>query len=596
MASAFSQYALLLVGNRLVRELWMFGWPTRSVLLCSEEVGEETITLQDLSADLGAHRMLETSFKNREVAGLDNIAERSVFDLLPVKQLYLAAARTGWVLTPELQAWAQARFRKVIMSQLVEDSFNRMKLSSRQQLNRTAREVLHYKHLAESPVLDEVHHFSAVPWGAGTSQPPQQDVGRDTFHAKVASMSIKTDGLVSLNPKATWYSPAANRLSVCHADVWVRRQALKESQGLTRIRKLWLGVFMKLQHCLIVRTKAGSTAGDEFGPWLLPLKYLPDSGCVFWDTTVKRSASGGYYVLPSFSPGPEPIIHAVWDLNAWECMEIKWVSPAGQAAKGVTRSDFGSWGVKAEVMSPPMSLMQAGARSAFWEFDKPLLDKLCQEFGITVPPGSSIFQTLLAMVSTTLDLEEEAALEILGRRLDVATGAGTNLEDFLELEEAAACLDEGDRKELVEEQRKIATQVSVCRNFKEAWRMKRKDISEAKAKAVAKSSGGRGRAKAKAKAVPKRPLPAGLIDQSQARVLCPPGGHIWRANTGHAWQGHYRPYSRISRSWHLYGGNRQALVLVLQTLWRQHLEFSGLRCPQDCPITGLLEHTADEAS
>lgn len=50
--------------------------------------------------------------------------------------------------------WCGQKFKRLMQTQLVEDSFNRMKLASRMQLNRTGREVVHYKNLATSPVLD----------------------------------------------------------------------------------------------------------------------------------------------------------------------------------------------------------------------------------------------------------------------------------------------------------------------------------------------------------------------------------------------------------------------------------------------------------
>ena len=64
---------------------------------------------------------------------------------------------------------------------------------------------------------------------------------------------------------------------VGHADLWLRRQAVAELDGLTRMHQAWMGVFMQISHNLILRTKANSTASKEVGPWLLPLKHVPES-------------------------------------------------------------------------------------------------------------------------------------------------------------------------------------------------------------------------------------------------------------------------------------------------------------------------------
>lgn len=242
-----------------------------------------------------------------------------------------------------------------------------------------------------------------------------------------------------------------------------------------------------------------------------------------------------------------------------------------------------------------MSLMQAAAQSAFWSFEKPLLDKICAEVGIAVLLGSPLFDMLMTMTVATLpNLSEDDALLILGNRLDVASATGTNLVDLLELEEATACLGESERKEFQEEHKNIVSAVATCKAFKTTWVRRRASVAAAaNAKAAAKPKprrqAQRGPAKAQPRPQPRRELPAGVIHQQDAILFCPPGRFVWRGNQAHSWSGHCPPYSRISRSWHLYGGNRAAPALVLQTLWRQHLEYHGKSFPQDCDVDGLFE-------
>jgi hypothetical protein len=230
------------------------------------------------------------------------------------------------------------------------------------------------------------------------------------------------------------------------------------------------------------------------------------------------------------------------------------------------------------------------AKHAFWNFDKPLLDKIVDHAGLESPAGSSLCEQLLSMVMQVLQCDEDEGLNVIAVRLDVKSGTGSNLDDFLQLDEAAACLDTFDQKDLKDEQDKISTAVGVCKEFKLAWATKRQAVRAApkgRGKGAGRGGGGAA-AKAKAKARAKMKLPVGIIEQSEAKKYAPAGGFVWRANNGQSWQGHYRPYARVSKSWHLYGGNRNALILVLRELWMQHLEFVGERCPEDCLVVGLF--------
>ena len=281
MASAWAKYCMNLVGNRLKRELGLWSWPSRAVQLTCGDVAASV--LHDLKQDFDHHLVVHAAHVTKEVAHLDSIVERSIFQQLLVKQLIAIARKEDWVVTPKMVAWANARFRKILQSQLAEDSFNRMKLSSRQHMNRTARECLHYKSLAESLVMGTVHKFNPVPWGGGEFAHDSTLCSAETFKPPLSALSIHPAGLVSTDQKPSWYSPGAPRLMVGHADLWLRRQAVAELDGLTRIHQAWMGVFMQISHNLIVRTKANSTASKEAGPWLLPLKHVPESCCIFWD-------------------------------------------------------------------------------------------------------------------------------------------------------------------------------------------------------------------------------------------------------------------------------------------------------------------------
>lgn len=81
-------------------------------------------------------------------------------------------------------------------------------------------------------------------------------------------------------------------------------------------------------------------------------------------------------------------------------------------------------------------------------------------------------------------------------------------------------------------------------------------------------------------------VPKGAIEQSDAKLLLPPGASIWRAWKAGPWCGHLRPHSRISASWTSHS-HRGAAMHVLQSLWRLYLADHGMS-ESDCPIRGMF--------
>eukprot|EP00972_Heterocapsa_arctica_P033624 4948088-Heterocapsa_arctica.AAC.1 len=82
-------------------------------------------------------------------------------------------------------------------------------------------------------------------------------------------------------------------------------------------------------------------------------------------------------------------------------------------------------------------------------------------------------------------------------------------------------------------------------------------------------------------------MPAGTIEQKDAKKLDPPGGFIWRGNKSGTWQGHYPPMPRRSYSWAVYG-QRGAAMRVLQDMWSKWCNCHGVD-KSEAPIAGLWE-------
>jgi len=76
-------------------------------------------------------------------------------------------------------------------------------------------------------------------------------------------------------------------------------------------------------------------------------------------------------------------------MNDWECLPIEHTSPAGlKMFSDVDYYKDHKWAIRAVVKeNEPKSFMEVGARAAFWDFNKPLLDRLAMDNipKITIP-------------------------------------------------------------------------------------------------------------------------------------------------------------------------------------------------------------------
>ena len=234
-------------------------------------------------------------------------------------------------------------------------------------------------------------------------------------------------------------------------------------------------------------------------------------------------------------------------MNDWECLPFEHTSPAG-----LTRfSDAdcykdNKWAIRAVVKeNEPKSFMEVGARAAFWDFNKPLLDRLAMDNipKITIPGGSSLFSTFFKLIKQVLKVQDEDVVQILGTRLGLKSGAGSNLEEFLQLDEACQALDECEKKALTSEQKVLSAEVAQVREFKQHWKERKaklpSEIAKAKARAAAAKPAAapkaKGKAKAKAAVAPPPPVPPTLPDdideQADMRQFVPPGGYLCGGQT-----------------------------------------------------------------
>ena len=128
------------------------------------------------------------------------------------------------------------------------------------------------------------------------------------------------------------------------------------------------------------------------------------------------------------------------------------------------------------------------------------------------------------------------------------------------------------------------------KDFRTAWREKRRQIREAAAgrrgKGRGRGRGGRAEVDEFARFRQLRPLLEVEADQATLARYCPPGGHIWNNWRGSAWGGHMPPNTRTSCPWAC--GHLASAIVVIRTLWEYYLLDNGLE-QSACPINGLFD-------
>ena len=77
-------------------------------------------------------------------------------------------------------------------------------------------------------------------------------------------------------------------------------------------------------------------------------------------------------------------------------------------------------------------------------------------------------------------------MHILGNWLDLKSGAGSNLEEILQLDEACQALDEWEKKALTSDQKVLSAEVVQAREFKEHWKARKAKLPSEIAKGKGK--------------------------------------------------------------------------------------------------------------
>lgn len=585
-ARLFFKYVFTLISNRTLAELWwLMGWTTKSVFF-SEDSDRSRGIAQQIKRSFQDFEKFEEQAQARKI-GCKSIVNRSLFMTPHLQQVVAMLQSTNFSITPRLQQWSLGRWRILMHSQLVEDGFNREKIAARKsQVHRLGREQLAHFALLESGVF-AVHKLEQL-------EPRTEDVGRSEvvddrfFQPRISEMSIEVPNLVSHSQSPPWYSPQGPRLHLGYADIPMMREIVREN-NFEALRTMWLGALLNISHMMIVQKVVGNVG---VGSWCLPLQHCTDSGVLVWPVQLTRA--GQSEVLEWRNDNAEPIFIQVFELESWQGRHIEAVSPMGQFANKY--ADFRSVGfgcVRVAVATPARGLLRCAAEKGFWRLPVTFLRKLSEHIGVHHHSGSSTFEILFRLVQHCGEFDEDPALDIIADRLGSGTGDGADFgyDDILELDEAAACLDPNDKQDVADCKKKAMQKAAEHKDVVNEWIRKSVKIRKKIEKAMKKQSGGKRGAAASSSSSSRLSLPSCSLEQVSLVPFCPSGGYIWKGNKARNWNGHYKPFARMSCAWSVYG-MRGSAIRILRYLWECHAKTMNLKMPDDCPVQNLFNDDA----
>lgn len=449
--------------------------------------------------------------------------------------------------------------------------------------------VLGYYTLVESDVID-MHRLTRI-------APRGEDIGRsETLDEKwakpqVGNLSLDVKGLVGYNSSPAWYSPQASRPHLPYADIPMMRDIVSRS-AFDKIKFLWLGALFDIAHMIIVRKVAQDASPAS--AWYLPLQHCADSSVLVWPCIARKV--GPFDIVEPSSTCAQPEFISVWSLDDWEVANIEAKSPAGQLKSSPIFCKLPQ-AIRIFMVGQPTTIMKAAASQCFRKLSPTFLHKVAKHDDVDLPSGASAFQIFFDMVTHYLSTSEADTLQILASRLGESSGDGADfgLSDIMELDDAAACLDQNHRKEITETQKKATRRAQEHREAVKDW-VVRKTAVAARAPAAGKkrkraqSVCGEASGSSSAQALV---LPSCSLEQVSLKPFCPPGGYIWKGNKARTWNGDYPPFRGRSAAWSVYG-MRGAAIEILRSLWLNHAEATGQQMPQDCPVRSLFDESAGD--
>lgn len=269
--------------------LWLLeGWPQRAVLWLTD-AGEKEVAA--FLSDAARFDALEA----RVLAGdrdLSPLYERSVFRLIPVKQLRSALSESGGKLTDDLKAFLRMKFARFMQSQVPEDGFNLCRRV--ETLSQNMRAPVHTlcNNMFTDGQLAKRHRFGEVQATYTTKRVGMSKLPPDAFRCKGGfdDGDLPYGSIASNSSSTPWWKCRSEQWPSVYCDLVLMRMLpdlhKDEAEAFAKLSDRWLSCLLRGSH--VVRRISKPIAAELPEAWFFALGHDMDSACLLWPATTQE--------------------------------------------------------------------------------------------------------------------------------------------------------------------------------------------------------------------------------------------------------------------------------------------------------------------
>lgn len=318
-AELFGQLVLSFMTQRIVRCLWLYGWPANMLCcLAPDELAESTI--QSFQADEEIFRALTS--KNGLTSAEQLVQKRHVLQMRANMQFQAAFQDTGYVHSDGLKEVLGQRARGNLATQLIEDMNGEQKNHSQlKSCRRFRRPSTSWAVCLEKNIISERHSYKEV----------ELDAPLLVFEAHLPNVCYKLDKdrasmdfspIASSSSGTSWWSPSASNLNVPTADLSMLSFEYRSGQ-FDQLHKAFLGEVCSFSHKLIIGSPTGVANKTE---WMLALDHFPKSAAVLWPIDPIKIVGTKLMCVALRTGLKEPVLRPILSLQGLRAATLVWRS------------------------------------------------------------------------------------------------------------------------------------------------------------------------------------------------------------------------------------------------------------------------------
>lgn len=297
-----------------------------------------------------------------------------------------------------------------------------------------------------------------------------------------------------------------------------------------------------------------------------------------WPVSMVEVAAGQSLEYILFNDIATAELIAVTDIETVEAFSFKWRSWAWQRHNVPQASLHMRPGVRGFRCTETMPIVQLAAQCGWWQLPRATLLMVGEMSGMQLDSTDGNFEVLFSATKQALKCSDQRVFEALEHRMGELMSSAKCMSEILQVDEAAQCLREDDRREVEVEQQRATTRAQEVKEFRKKFREKRASVR--------KASSGQRRARIPYSGPKKLPAQDD-IPQSVAKQLLPPDSSLWRARNSGAWVARHRNLPTRSARISAWGSERSAIFECVRHAWQCYLDLEGLDTSQ-CPVKGLF--------